>query len=137
MRALLDTNVLVSALIKAGKPRELFNKLARDKEIVLSKAIFEEFLDVMEDPKVAKYTSEQDVAVFLKTLGNAARIVQVKSRFKAVKADPDDDIIVRAAYDAKADYIVSGDRHLLSLKKFKGIRILTVDEMLNVLNTKN
>ena len=33
----LDTNVLVSALIRAGKPRELFNKLAKDKEIVLSK----------------------------------------------------------------------------------------------------
>ena len=91
MRVLLDTNVLVSALIKAGKPRELFNKLAKDKQIVLSKAILEEFLDVTEDPKVAKYTSERDVAVFLKTLGNAARIVQVKSRFKAVKADPDDE----------------------------------------------
>jgi len=66
-------------------------------------------------------------------LGNAARIVQVKSSLKAVKADPDDDIIIRAAYDGKADFIVSGDNHLLSLKEFKGIRILTVDEMLNLL----
>jgi putative PIN family toxin of toxin-antitoxin system len=65
-------------------------------------------------------------------LGNAARIVQVKSRFKVVKEDPDDDIIVRTAYDGKADYIVSGDKHLLSMKEFKGIRILTVEEMLNV-----
>jgi len=135
MRVLLDTNVLVSALIKAGKPRELFNKLAKDKQIVLSKAILEEFLDVTEDPKVAKYTSERDVAVFLKTLGNAARIVQVKSRFKAVKADLDDDIIVRAAYDGKADYIASGDRHLLSLKEFKGIKILTVEELLSILGS--
>jgi uncharacterized protein len=135
MRVLLDTNVLVSALIKAGKPRLLFIKLAKDKQIVLSSAIFEEFLDVIEDPKVAKYTSDQDVDVFLKMLGNAARIVQVKSRLKAVKADPDDDIIIRAAYDGKADYIVSGDRHLLSLKEFKGIKILTVEEMLNVLDS--
>ncbi len=134
MRALLDTNVLISALIKAGKPRELINKLARDKQIFLSKAILEEFLDVIEDPNVAKYTSEQDVAVFLKTLGIAARIVQVKSRFKVVKADPDDDIILRAAYDGKADYVVSGDKHLLSLKEFKGIKILTVQEMLNILS---
>ena len=135
MRALLDTNVLVSALIKAGKPRELFNKLAKDKQIVLSKAILEEFLDVIEDAKVAKYISKQDVAVFLETLGKGARIVQVKSRFKAVKADSDDDLIVRAAYDGKADYLVSGDWLLLSLKEFKGIKILTVDEMLNVLNS--
>ncbi len=132
MKVVLDTSVLVSALIKAGKPRDLFNKLAKNKQIVLSRAILEEFLDVTEDVKVAKYTSEQDTAVFLNALGNSATIVQVKSKFKAVKEDPDDDIIVRAAYDSKADYIVSGDRHLLALKEFKGIRILTVDEMLNI-----
>jgi len=93
----------------------------------LSRAILEELLDVIEDPRVAKYTSEQDVTIFLNTLGDAVRMVHVKSRFKAVKEDPDDDIIVRVAYDAKADYVVSGDKHLLALKEFKGIRILTVD----------
>ena len=133
MNVVLDTNVLVSALVKAGKPRDLFKKLVKEKQLVLSKAILEEFLDVIEDPKVAKYVSERDVTVFLKTLGNAARIVQLKSRFNAVKEDPDDDIIVRAAYDGKASYIVSGDKHLLALKEFKGIKILTVDEMLNII----
>jgi predicted nucleic acid-binding protein len=51
-----------------------------------------------------------------------------------VKEDPDDDTIIQTAYDSEADYIISGDKHLLLLKQFKGIRILTVDEMLNVLN---
>ena len=134
MKVVLDTNVLVSAMIKAGKPRDLFNKLVKDKQLILSRVILEEFLDVIEDPKVVRYTSKQNVTVFLNTIGNAARIVQVKSRFKAVKEDPDDDIIVQAAYDGKADYIVSGDKHLLALKEFKGIKILTVDEMLNLLN---
>jgi putative PIN family toxin of toxin-antitoxin system len=132
MKMVLDTTVLVSALSKAGKPRDLFNKLAKNKQIVLSRAILEEFLDVIEDFKVAKYTSEQDTTVFLEALGNAATIAQVKSMFKAVKEDPDNDIIEQAAYDGKADYIVSGDRHLLLLKEFKGIRILSVDEMLNI-----
>ena len=134
MKVVLDTNVLVSTLIKASKPRDLFNKLAKDKQIVLSRAILEEFLEVIEDPKIAKYTSEKDVTVFLNTLKNTARIVQVKSKFKAVKENPDDDTIIQTAYDSKADYIISGDRHLLLLKQFKGIRILTVDEMLNTLN---
>lgn len=134
MKVVLDTNALVSALIKAGKPRDLFNKLIKDKQLVLSRAILEEFLDVIEDPKIAKYTSEKDVTVFLNTLKNAARIVQVKSKFKVVKEDPDDDTIIQAAYDSKANYITSGDRHLLALKQFKGIRIVTVDELLNALN---
>ena len=130
MKVVLDTNVLVSAMIKAGKHRYLFNKLLKDKQLVLSRAILEEFLDVIEDSKIAKYTSKKDVTVFFNTLKNTARIVQVKSKFKVVKEDPDDDAILQAAYDSKADYIISGDRHLLALKQFKNIRILTVDEML-------
>ncbi len=134
MKVVLDTNILVSALIKAGKPRDLFNRLVKDKQIVLSRAILEEFLEVIEDPKITKYASEKEITVFLNTLKNAARIVQVISKFKAVKEDPDDDAIVQAAYDSKANYIISGDRHLLALKHFKEIRILTVDEMLNALS---
>ena len=68
---------------------------------------------------------------------SAARIVQVKSKFKAVKEDPDDDTIIRAAYDSKANYIVSGDKHLLSLGEFRGIRIATVDEMLGLLKEES
>ena len=134
MKVVLDTNVLVSALIKAGKPRDLFNKLLKDRQLVLSRAILEEFLEVIEDPKIAKYTSKKEVTVFLNTIKKTARIVQVKSKFKVVMEDPDDDTIIQAAYDSKADYIISGDRHLLALKQFKSIRILTVDEMLNILN---
>jgi uncharacterized protein len=134
MKVVVDTNVLVSALIKAGKPRDLFKKLAENKQLILSKDILEEFLDVVEIPKIARYTNKQDVNVFLSVIGGNARIVQVKSKFKAVTEDPDDDIILRTAYDGKADYVVSGDRHLLELKEFKNIKILTIDEMLSILN---
>jgi putative PIN family toxin of toxin-antitoxin system len=137
MKVVLDTNVLVSALIKAGKPRDLFNKLVKDKQLVLSRDILEEFLEVVEDPKIAKYTSEKDLAIFLKTLKNAARIVQVQSKFKAVKEDPDDDTIIRAAYDSKSNYIVSGDKHLLSLGEYREIRIVLVDEMLSLLKEES
>ncbi len=135
MRVVFDTNVLVSALIKVGKPRDLFVKLSKGKQLILSKAILEDFLEVIEDAKVAKYTSEHDVTVILNMLGNAAKIVRVKSKFVFVKETPDDDIIVQTAYDGRADYIVSGDKHLLSLKEFKGIKILTIDEMLLVIDS--
>jgi putative PIN family toxin of toxin-antitoxin system len=46
MKVVLDTNVLVSAFIKAGKPRDLFNKLINQKQLVLSRVILDEFLDV-------------------------------------------------------------------------------------------
>jgi uncharacterized protein len=134
MKVVLDTNVLISALIKGGKPRDLFTKLAKDKQLILSKALIEEFLETIEDPKIAKYTSEQDVAVFLNTLGKTAEVMEVKSRFRFVKEDPDDDIVVWTAYDGKADYIVSGDKHLLNLHEYRGTKILTVDQMLLLLD---
>jgi len=65
----------------------------------------------------------------LEALHQTATFTKIKSKFKVVKEDPDDDIILRTAYDSKADYVVSGDKHLLSLGEFKGIRIVTVDEM--------
>ena len=61
------------------------------------------------------------------------RSVSIRSKFKVVKNDPDDDIIVNTAYDGNADYIVSGDDDLLKLKSFKGIRIVTVNEILTIL----
>jgi putative PIN family toxin of toxin-antitoxin system len=134
MKVVLDTNVLVSALIKAGKPRDLFKKLAKDKQIIFSKPILEEFLDVIEDPKVARYINQQDVATFLNILGNGARIIRVKSKVQVVINDADDNIIVQAAHDGNASYIVSGDKHLLALKEFKGIKVVTVDQMLVILS---
>jgi predicted nucleic acid-binding protein len=63
-------------------------------------------------------------------------LVRVSSKFIVVEADPADDVILRTAYDAKANYVVSGDGHLLSLGEFRGIRIVTIDEMTQLLETK-
>ena len=133
MKIVLDTNVLISALIKAGKPRELFFRLAEEKMLILSRQILEEFLEVAEDPRVKKYVKEQETTAFLNSLRDATKIVEVKSKFRAVKEDPDDDVFVNTAYDGKANYIVSGDKHLLSLGEFRGTKIVTVDEMLKLL----
>ncbi|MFQ6134227.1 MAG: putative toxin-antitoxin system toxin component, PIN family [Nitrososphaerales archaeon] len=132
--AVFDVNVLVSSLITKGKPRELFLK-AKDKHftLILSAQIISEFINVVSRRKFAKYVKEYDVRVFLEALHQIARFTKVRSRFIVVKEDPTDDIILRTAYDGRADYIVSGDRHLLSLKSFRDIQIVTVNEMLSIL----
>jgi putative PIN family toxin of toxin-antitoxin system len=134
MRVVFDTNILVSALITTGKPRLLFHK-AVDGQIllVLSKNILTEFSEVADDPRIKKYADQDDIVTFLRIMDKVAKIIKVKSRFKTIKADPDDDVVLRTAFDGKADVIVSGDKHLLSLGVFRGIRILTVDETLTLL----
>jgi len=134
MKVVLDTNVLISALIKAGKPRELLFQIGKGKaQLVLSRGILDEFLEVSEDSRVRRYVDESDLVEILKVIGSIGKTVRVKSKFRVIKDDPDDDIILRTAHDGKADYIVSGDKHLLSLKEFREIKIVSVDEMLKLL----
>jgi uncharacterized protein len=130
-----DLNVLVSSLIVKGKPRDLWY-MAKNNEytLELSNEMFSEFVNVISRRKFEKYVTDIDVKLFLADLSRVVKFVQVKSKFKVISEDPDDDIIVRTAFDGKADYIVSGDKHLLALKEFKWIKILTIDEMLNILN---
>jgi putative PIN family toxin of toxin-antitoxin system len=134
IKVVLDTNVLISAFITKGKSRMLLSEIIEGKaQLILSKEILEEFAEVAADDKLRKYIEEQDVEDILRIVGGIAEIVEIKSRFKAVKQDPGDDIILRTARDGEVDYIVSGDEHILSLKEFRGIKILAVNEMLKLL----
>jgi uncharacterized protein len=138
MKIVFDTNVLISALITTGKPKELFSKAVSGQiELVLSKNILKEFSEISSDLRIRKYANQDDIIAFLRVIDRVAKIVKVESRVKAVKEDPDDDMVLRTALDGKADFIVSRDKHLLSLKELRGIKILAVDEMLTLINKKN
>jgi len=137
MKAVLDTNVLVSALIKTGKPRELLFRAAEGKfQAILSRQILEEFVKVVRDPKVGRYVDEEDVEAFLRALAAMTSTMKVKSKFKAVKRDPKDDVVLRTAYDSGSDYVVTGDRDLLEIREFRGIRIITVERMLEIVTNE-
>ena len=132
IRAVLDTNVLVSAVISDGKSRELLTRgIANQFSIVTSDLIVKELIRVLKRPKFK--TSEDEIDRIVRALITSAEIVIVKSKLEVVKQDPKDNIIVETAYDGNADIIVSGDRHLLELKTFKRIKIMTIEEMLKSL----
>lgn len=131
-RTVLDTNVLVSAVISQGKPRELLSKgIAKQFSIVLSDFILKEFIRVLRRPRFE--TSEDEIHKIVLALIQTGEVVSVRSNFKVVKHDPDDDAIVNTAHDGRADMIVTGDSHLLRLKSFKGIKIVSVSEALRQL----
>ncbi len=134
MRLVLDTNVLISALIRDGKPRRLLNTvLSKRHIIVLSEPIIEEFSTVVTDERIRRYVGPAEITSFLKTLLRSGEIIRLKSTFSML-GSPDDNIL-RTAKDAKANLIVSGDKHLVQLGSFKGIRIVTVSEALNYLTS--
>lgn len=133
MRVVFDTNVLVSATIVNGKQFELF-RLAKLGEIklVLSFQIIEEFKEVISRERFG--FSEKQVEDAMKEILDIAEIVYPVSKFDIIKEDSDDNIILECAVDGEADYIISGDSHLLGLKSFKGIKIVNADEFLKGLD---
>ncbi len=132
LRVVLDTNVLVSAIISDGKPRELLKKgIANQFIIVTSDLILQELATVLRRPKFK--TNEKEIRRTTLALIRSAHVIKVKSKFAAVKKDPKDDKIINTAYDGNADVIVTGDSHLLNLKSFREIKITTVEKMLNAI----
>jgi len=137
VEVVLDVNILVSSLIGKGKPRELWLKaVSGEFQLVLSRRIVEEFVQVISRPKFQRYLGERDVLDFLEALSTRAKIVRTRSRLRIIREDPEDNSILAAAYDGRADYIVSGDRHLLGLREFEGIRIVTVERILELLQSR-
>lgn len=141
MRLTFDTNVLVSAFIaKHGHPAKLLELALtlEDTELVLSKPILEELEQVLRRDEVRSRFSytEQDIRRISNALERSARIVVVKSRFSVVKNDPKDDGVLNTAYDGKADYIVSGDQHLLKLREFRTIKIVNPKQMMEIISKK-
>ena len=132
IRIVLDTNILVSAIIRNGNPRNLFQLGIDGKyQILISKEILDELFEVLQRPKF-KMTRE-DIIHIVSTLLETAQIVRLTSNFKVISKDPDDNIIINTAHDGNANYIVSGDKDIRDLKNFQKIKIVSVYEMLKIL----
>jgi len=134
LRIVVDTSVLVSSLIRRGKPHELISRIdGIDVRLISSSALMAELISVLAEERIARYVTKSDMEGFLRYVGRRTTLVGVRSKFKIVKEDPEDDVVLNTAYSGEAEYIVSGDRHLMTLREFKGIRIVTVTEMLDIL----
>lgn len=133
MRVVLDTNVLISSLITKGKAAKLLQRLLETRtELVISKEILDEFVDVIRRPKFRQYVEDEQIKAFLRLLLGVAALINVKSTFGVVP-DERDNAILAVAHDARAEFIVSGDKHLLTLKKFKQTKIVKAAQMLKIL----
>ena len=134
VRVVVDTNVLVSALVGHGKPRRLVLKLLGKHTVILSREMLAELADVLARDRFM--IKDSQLERYLSGLVRKSEIVTISTRFKMISEDPDDDTVLNTAYSGKANYIVTGDRHLLALREFKGIEIVKVTHMLEILRLR-
>ncbi len=128
-KIVLDTNMFISALGWQGKPKQLLEKcIDGEFELIISSNQLDELMRVMDYPKFA-FTEEQKLTL-LGIITAISTVVHISNTLHIIKEDPDDNIILETAIGGDAEYIITGDPHLLQLKKFSKVNIMTGAEFL-------
>jgi putative PIN family toxin of toxin-antitoxin system len=141
LRIVLDTNVFVSSLLSTqGLPAQVLHAWREGRYmLVASPPIIAEIVEVLESPRISKkyFIRQEDIQQLVDLLKTDTILVPGRAAVKgSVPQDPRDEMFLACAIDANADCIVSGDRHLLDLKTYRGIPILTVKEFVEKLDTQ-
>lgn len=140
-RAVLDTNVWVSAILTPGNPpaKILEFALTGRMQLLISPGIIREIGQVLKYPKVKKalrkhrITSQAVDDVILKLL-KAAIVTPGEMVTEGVSEDPADDMIIACALEGHADFIISGDHHLTDLGDYQGIKIIAPSAFVALIN---
>lgn len=132
-KVVLDTNILVSALLLKGELSKIVDLWEKGKIIpVISMETFEELKNVLEYPKSSLTEDEKRIIIEEEVLP-FFEVVDVIDKITGICRDPDDDKFLSCALSASADFIiVSGDEDLCSLKKYKSIKIIKASDLLKI-----
>ena len=130
--AVYDTNILISAFIGRGAPYKALNKVYDGKvKLIISPDLLLEFEDVISRSKF-NYT-EKHIRRILTVIFKVSKVVKPDFSVDIVKEDPSDNRVIEAAISGKAQFIVTGDNHLLSLKNVENIKIISVKDFLKII----
>jgi putative PIN family toxin of toxin-antitoxin system len=128
MKVVLDANIYASSMMNTlGNPKRIMVQWEqRDFDIVISESIIDEIGRVLRYPRIVKRhkQDEKSIQYFLELLAGEAVIVKPAESIAVIKEDESDNRYLECAIEAKAHYIISGDKHLLNLGEYRGIIIL-------------
>lgn len=133
MRVVADTSTIVSGLLWQGAPRQVLDAARAGRiNLLTSAALLAELEDVLTRVKFAERLQRVGITPRELILGYAALapLIEPAQIAPVITADADDDAVLACAIGAQAEAIVSGDSHLLKLREYQGIPILTATELL-------
>jgi putative PIN family toxin of toxin-antitoxin system len=133
VKVVFDSNVWISIFTNKVLSREFSEIINKTVIVYISEEILKEISRALTYPKInqilmAVGVQEKQV---LRAIASNSTIVSPKRKIKCVKEDPDDDKIIECAIAANADVVLTGDKHLLTLHKFKKVKILSPREFLD------
>ena len=128
MKVVLDANIYVSSMVNTqGNPKRIISAWQQGAfDVPISSAILDEIERVLRYPRIVKRHKQDETAIqrFLKLLENEAIIVEPTDVLGVVKDDESDNRYLECAVKGKAQYVISGDKHLLDISEYRGIVIL-------------
>ena len=133
MRVVLDTNILISALITKGTPPDTLYRawLRGEIELVTSVAQIAEFARVLARPRIRRLVDADEANALVESIAARAVVLDILPEVD-ISPDPADNPILATAIAGNADFIVSGDKkHVLSLGEIRGIPIVTARDALD------
>ena len=133
MRVVVDTNTVISGLLWHGAPRQILDAARTGRiELFTSAVLLAELEDVLHREKFAQRLALVGLTASDLVLGYAAlaKLVEPAAIEPVIMEDPEDNAVLGCAFAAHAEAIVSGDSHLLKLKKYQDIPIFAADELL-------
>lgn len=129
MRVVIDTNIFVSSFF-GGNPRKIIDLWKSEKiTLCLSSVILDEYIDVLRRIGL-KEEDELEELLSLFSRGFNILFTTKTPKIKIIKNDPDDDKFIECAVALEAHTVIAGDREVLAMKEYKGIRILTPQQFL-------
>ena len=143
MRLVLDTNVLVSAILSPRSSSAQIIRLVLNN--VLNLAISQDLLDeayrVVRYPKLVRLMKRHDVApeevdFIIERLSAIALVTPGELMLDVIQDDPSDNKIFVCAVESEADFIISGDHHLIELKEVQGITIVNPATFLSIVRNE-
>ena len=131
-KVVFDTNIiLISGYLWKGSPRRAIDKVRCGEWIhLVSEETIEELIRVLAYAKFG--LKPEEIEPIIRDLMAISEYVEVRSKIDLVKADPTDNVFLNLAIDGEAEVIVSGDHHLLDLKEFNDIPIISVRKFLGL-----
>lgn len=130
IKIVLDANVFVSAYLTPDSKQAQVLRLAAEQgrfQLCASREILEEVKEVLGRPRLRKIhqSSAKETNEYIKAIAAASIMTTGSIQLSVIKADPTDDKYLACALEVQADYIISGDHHLLNLKNYQGIAIVS------------
>lgn len=127
-KIILDTNLWISFLLSRN-----FNNLdnlifEKNVQLIFSDELVNEFIEVAQRPKFRRFFSNNDVLELLECIGEYSDFIEVRSSVQLCR-DEKDNFLLNLAIDSRADYLVTGDKDLLTLESIERTKIISISDL--------